>query len=467
VFVSWNEAKAFCDWLSRKEGLAYRLPTEAEWEYACRAGTTTHFWTGDALPDGFIKNPDNSWYPSPARGRGRAEVVGLHVGKTSPNRWGLCDMHGNVEEWCGDWYGPYEACEQTDPVGRVDSDFKVTRGGSHGTFPYYLRSANRLGTLPEDKSWFIGLRVVLGEMPGTRPLPSLPPQPYQMNVLQQVPVDVIEGPDKPYFRGPVNFVKIAEPFYGPLFHRHNHHPAIVECPNGDLLAVWYTTVTERGREIAVAASRLRYGCAEWQPASPFWDAPDRNDHASALWYDGDRTVYHFNALSTAATWGPLAIIMRTSADNGVTWSKARLIIDEHDSRHQVIESVFKTKEGYFVLPCDASPSSSGGTAVHISRDGGLSWQDAGGTIAGIHAGVVQLTDGRLMGLGRGDVMTRNQIRPWMATNVVGEIDGTAQRRPAFPGLLRRRGQRRVPGDGYRCIGHETQGFRSLRGPLVR
>ncbi|MHC4648408.1 MAG: sialidase family protein [Planctomycetota bacterium] len=70
---------------------------------------------------------------------------------------------------------------------------------------------------------------------------------------------------------------------------------------------------------------------------------------------------------------------------------------------------------------------SGGTAVHISRDGGLSWQDAGGTIAGIHAGVVQLTDGRLMGLGRGDVMTRNQIRPWMATNVVGEIDGTYRR----------------------------------------
>jgi formylglycine-generating enzyme required for sulfatase activity len=427
VFVNWHEAKAFCDWLSEKEGLAYRLPTEAEWEYTCRAGTTTQFSTGDVLPDEFIKNPDNSWYPSPVRGRGRQEVVPLHVGKTAPNPWGLYDMHGNVEEWCYDWYGRYEAGNQLDPVGRADGDFKVTRGGSHGTFAYYLRSANRLGTLPEDKSWFIGFRVVLGEMPDTDPLSLVPPKRYQEGVNQQMPADVTKGPSGPYFRGPRNFVKIPEPSYGPLFHRHNHHPAIVECPNGDLLAVWYTTVTERGREIAVAASRLRYGEDEWEPASPFWDAPDRNDHASALWFDGRREIYHFNALSTAATWGPLAVIMRTSVDNGVTWSKARPIIPEHDSRHQVVESVFRTKEGWLVLPCDASPSGSGGTAVHISKDGGLTWRDADGTIAGIHAGVVQLKDGRLMAFGRGDEITKDQIRPWMATRIAGEIDDTYRR----------------------------------------
>lgn len=89
VFVSWYEAKAFCDWLSRKEGLPYRLPTEAEWEYTCRAGTKTQFYTGNTLPEQFLKNPGNSWYPCPERSRGREEVVPLHVGRTEPNPWGL------------------------------------------------------------------------------------------------------------------------------------------------------------------------------------------------------------------------------------------------------------------------------------------------------------------------------------------------------------------------------------------
>ncbi len=423
VYVTWHEAKAFCDWLSEKDGLPYRLPTEAEWEYACRAGTTTPFWTGDALPQEFIKNPDNSWYPCLPSSRGWEEVVKLHVRKTPPNPWGLYDMHGNVEEWCSDWFGSYKEGKQTDPVGRADGDFKVTRGGSHGTVAYYLRSANRLGTLPEDRSWFIGFRVVVGELPETPPLPATSKPLYRQNVKQEVPADVTKGPDstKPYFRGPRNFVKIPTPSFGPLFHGHNHHSAVTECPNGDLLALWYTTVTERGREVAVGASRLRYGENEWEPASPFWDAPDRNDHCPALWYDGDNTIYHFNALSTAATWGPLAIIMRTSTDSGATWSKPRLIVPEHQSRNQVIESVFRTRERFLVLPADATPSGSGGTALHISRDNGETWFDPGGTIAGIHAGVAQTDDRRLIAFGRGDEMSKGPTRffPRRRWGVVG------------------------------------------------
>ncbi len=161
VFVRWHDAVKFCEWLSKKEDKSYRLPTEAEWEHACRAGTTTAYHTGDSLPKEFHKNARISWFPDPSRSRKNAEPVPLTVGRTIPNPWGLFDMHGNVEEWCCDWYGPCARAAQTDPVGRVGGDFKVTRGGSHSTEMLFLRSANRLATLPEDKSWLIGFRIVL------------------------------------------------------------------------------------------------------------------------------------------------------------------------------------------------------------------------------------------------------------------------------------------------------------------
>ena len=107
VFVSWNDAVAFCRWLSEKEGLGYRLPTEAEWEYAARAGTTTYFHTGDKLPAVYLQNPGESWYPGVHGWRGdpreRAPQVSLRVGQTPPNAWALHDVHGNVEEWVHDW----------------------------------------------------------------------------------------------------------------------------------------------------------------------------------------------------------------------------------------------------------------------------------------------------------------------------------------------------------------------------
>jgi len=418
VFVSWREGVAFCKWLSKKEGKPYRLPTEAEWEYACRAGTTTPYHTGEKLPKAFHKNVTLSWQPG--SNRGKDKPVDLTVGATPANAWGLRDMHGNVEEWCGDWYGPYAKGDQVDPVGRADGDFKVTRGGSHSTTLAFLRSANRSGTLPADKSWLIGFRVVRGEAPETKPLPVVRPPLSARNVKQTVPPDLTRGPDpsKPFFRGPRVYVKPPRPENCPVFNRHNHCPALVNCPNGDLLAIWYTCRTEPGRELGIVASRLLYGADEWQPASPFWDAPDRNDHASALWVDEKGTIYHFNGLSAAATWGSLATIMRTSTDNGATWSRARLIMPEHGLHHMPIESVIRTKEGAILVPCDAVVGGSGGSAVLVSRDDGKTWVDpgegrpapdfspgkTGAWIAGIHAGFVQLRDGRLMAFGRGDAI---------------------------------------------------------------
>jgi len=418
VFVSWHEAVEFCRWLSEKEGRSYRLPTDAEWEYACRAGTSTAYHTGESLAKEFHKNARMSWFPDPARRRKGAEPVPLTVAQTAANSWGLYDMHGNVEEWCHDWYGPYDRAEQTDPVGRLGGDFKVTRGGSQGTQTAFLRSANRLGTLPEDKSWLIGFRVAIGEMPKTEPLGEPAPALNRRNVTEGTRPDLAKGPDpeKPYFRGPRRYVKVPPDSDGPMYSEHNHDPALVDCPNGDLLAIWYSCRSEQGRELGILASRLRYGSQEWEPASLFWDAPDRNDHAPALWLDGDGTIYHFNGLSAAATWGNLATVMRSSPDSGATWSKARLINPEHGLRHMPVESIFRTREGFIVLPCDAVTGGNGGTAIHVSRDRGKTWNDpgagrpnptfasgtTGGWIAGIHAGVMQLGDGRLMAFGRGN-----------------------------------------------------------------
>jgi len=302
TYVSWEDAVRFCGWLSEREGMPYRLPTEAEWEYACRAGTRTPYHTGAGPPASCTGKMISDGDP-----------ISLEVGVSEPNAWGLFDMHGNVEEWCHDWYGLYVPGFQTDPVGRADGDFRVTRGGSHSSELYYLRSANRMGTIPEDRHWLIGLRVVCAPLPVTEPLPLPPRELWQRNVRQESPPNLGEGPepDRAYFDGPRPYVKIPEGSMGPLFSRHNHDPALVKCPNGDLLAIWYTCVREPGRELGLVASRLRWGQREWDPAAPFWDAPDRNDHAPAMGSDGNR-LYQFCGLSIGAGYrSNLALVMRT------------------------------------------------------------------------------------------------------------------------------------------------------------
>jgi len=394
IFVSWEDAMAFCRWLSKKEAKPYRLPTEAEWEYACRAGTTTRYYTGRQWPRQFWKNQQREWEPKP---------VSLQVGKTIPNTWGLFDMHGNVEEWCLDWYGPYETGEQTEPVGRAEGDSKVSRGGSHNTPVQYLRSANRMGTLPQDYHWLLGFRIVMGNLPDTAALPK-PERPLWATDVNQQKCDwsASFNAGEPYFIGPKTYVKVPPNSDGPMFSKHNHDSALTWCDNGDLLAIWYSGNGERGRELCILASRLRCGAEQWEPASPFWDIPGRNDHAPALLNNGRGRLYHFNGLSVGNNYRKnLALIMRTSSDNGASWSRARIINAVRGIPNQPIPSTFCTRQGYLVVPCDWPWHKDGsGTALWISRDEGRSWQKSGGRIAGIHAGVVQLTDGRLMALGR-------------------------------------------------------------------
>ena len=408
IFLTWDKAVAFSEWLSQKEGKPYRLPIEAEWEYACRAGTNTKYYTGDQLPETYHKNQLETWVFDP---------VSVKVATTPPNAWGLYDMHGNVEEWCLDWYGPYQEGEQTAPIGYATGDFKITRGGSHGTEVYYLRSANRSGALPYERHPLIGFRVVCAEMPATEPLTRSETSLWARDVSQErYDWQIGSKTDAALFIGPKTFVKILPGSKGPLFIDHNHCPALAVCPNGDLLAIWYTTRAESGRELAIAASRLRKGVDEWDEANLFWDGPDRNDHASDLLWDGENTLYHFNGLSSDATWGKLILIIRTSTDNGVTWSNAQIVNPEYGLKNQVIAGGFITSNNQILIACDAVTGGNGGSVIHLLDLDGSNWfipcptepkptfqeAETGVWIAGIHAGVVELTNGNLMALARGD-----------------------------------------------------------------
>ncbi|HUT28738.1 MAG TPA: SUMF1/EgtB/PvdO family nonheme iron enzyme [Sedimentisphaerales bacterium] len=388
TFVNWFDAKAFCQWLSDQEGLPYRLPTEAEWEYACRAGTTTNYYTGPVLPDSFLQEPR-------PEGGGIA-TSSLKMCQTQPNAWGLYNMHGGLEEWCYDWYGPYRGGTQVDPVGYAHGEFRVTRGGSHGSEVYYLRSANRLGAVPETRNWVTGFRVVIGELPDTKPLPVTPRR-HQQNVVPRDRSLVSKGPDPetPYFRGPLRYVNMPQGSNGPVYTCHNHDPAIVECPNGDLLSIWYTCHDEHGRELAIAASRLRWGADEWEEASLFFWVPDRNNHAPALWFDDKNTLYHFSGVSAAKSRSLSAVAMRTSTDSGATWSAPRLILPEFTKGHLPTEPVFRMNNDAIVFAID------GPDTLFMSGDEGLTWFNPGGDIPGIHAGVTQLSDGTIFAFSRG------------------------------------------------------------------
>ena len=154
-YISWNDAMAFCTALSKKTGRTVRLPTEAEWEYACRAGTTTAYSFGDDPS----KLGDYAWYGDNAREKG--EEYTHPVGVKKPNAWGLYDMHGNVWEWCADWYVDDAKTDIRDPKGPADRNFRVLRGGSWCDYPQYCRAAHRARFTPGYRDYDNGFRVVV------------------------------------------------------------------------------------------------------------------------------------------------------------------------------------------------------------------------------------------------------------------------------------------------------------------
>lgn len=171
--VTWNDAVAFCQWLGRKENHIYRLPTEAEWEYACRAQTATRYNNGDDPDDlAAVANALD------AKGRttfphvqditvlpGEEAKFTVPVGGKKPNRFGLFDMHGNVWEWCADWYSAdyYAKSPQDDPPGPDEGRQRVRRGGAWNSFPLWARASFRNWNTPQSRCVNLGFRVVREE----------------------------------------------------------------------------------------------------------------------------------------------------------------------------------------------------------------------------------------------------------------------------------------------------------------
>jgi len=178
VQVSWFDAVEFCKWLSKKEQRSYALPTEAQWEYACRAGSETAFPWGDEMVDGryygnMVDKSTQRWIRSYKDMTIETSPWDDDHATTAPvasfksNAWGLYDMHGNVCEWCSDWYGNdyYLHSMGFDPKGPVTGALRVLRGGSWVRHPRVCRSASRHSIVPTFRSVGRGFRVVLLESP--------------------------------------------------------------------------------------------------------------------------------------------------------------------------------------------------------------------------------------------------------------------------------------------------------------
>ena len=179
VNVTWNDAQALAAWLSKTEGRRYRLPTEAEWEYACRAGSRTRYHAGDDVRS--LLGVANVFDEAAARHWPRWQAMALQgndghaftapVGSFEPNAWGLHDMHGNAWEWVADWHddGYYARSPVDDPAGPDEGTVRVRRGGSWHTWAFYARAAYRNWNAPDTRYTLVGIRLAIDDAPGPTP----------------------------------------------------------------------------------------------------------------------------------------------------------------------------------------------------------------------------------------------------------------------------------------------------------
>ena len=402
--VSWNQAMAYCAWLTRKTGKPYRLPTEAEWEYVARGGM--------------------SGYVAP-KAEGEA------------NAFGVKNMGVGRPEWVMDWYGPYPSRILVDPVGPESGYTKVVRGGGldyrhakpgqvvPAEAPYFSRAANRASMAPGFAAWDgnIGFRVVQAEMPTTKPWAA--ERLFFETAVKQTADRTVDGPDpsKPWYHVHELFPNLegkSMPGVGwklglaPGLGINHHNSAIQELPNGDLLAAYYNTPNkEDDPDQTVLVTRRRAGAEEWDLPEPWPYFADASNAAPVIWSDGG---YKSGAVSWAGkTWffwgfsrliGAPPFAYMTSTDNGATWSQVSFPqFPKRIGRYvpQPINSIVRASDGTILMPTDSTGRDADGngsvSVVWGSHDDGKTWYDTGGRTAGRHTTLVIAKDGDLLGFG--------------------------------------------------------------------
>jgi formylglycine-generating enzyme required for sulfatase activity len=428
--VSWYDAMEFCKWLSKKEGKVYRLPTEAEWEYVCRAGTTNLFWSGPRPPGGEDVNP-----------------------------WGLKRMESGPPEWCYDWHGEYAPEPQTDPMGYDAGWGKVVRGGSVRAVqnknpdgsttlgpdlgPVWYRCANRCSLMPDTPKFepghlchFVGFRIVEGELPNTQPLKFRPELPLQG--LKQKPANWSDAPaaDKPYFKArvlissPPDFttaeqsaaVGLSRAVQGKV-----HSGGITFCPNGDLLAISFSSTpgkSESAPNTCMVVTRLRRGAEQWDLPELFYKLSGLNDQSGLLWNDNGK-IWFFGG---GRDLGQIPFRFTTSTNSGATWSEldpAVVVGEPGPFVAQPITSAFRGPDGTIYVATDAKGAHS---LLWASKDEGKTWFDTGGRTAGRHTTFVLLRDGRTLGMGGKDSNIEGYM-PRCYSSDFGKTWSTAEKTP--------------------------------------
>lgn len=473
VYVSWENANSYAKWLSENDKeFDYRLPTEAEWEYVCRAGTRTVFndgvkknvyennpFTAEEMtnlnyqfPYPFTwSNGCRNWVtflPTNCTGVDDVYPNNLEIKKvdllanSKPNRFGVYNMHGGVEEWVQDWYGYYDKTFTKDPQGPERGDFKVVRGGSHNNHIQHTRSANRMASAINDRSYFLGFRLVRisKRNPGKKQY-SLPfERNWQANV-SSLPYEWNQDQERPYFSTQSLYTLVPKldngthygseaqlnqfgfdlqkrkPLLtGPLY-THNHSPTISWCKNGDILISWFTGESEVGPELTLVASRgrrMKNNKIIWSYPSEFLKAADRNMHSSNIIIDQKGVLHQMASIGIAGRWDKLALGYRRSSDNGKTWSPVKMVLElDHGYTDgcSMQGNMFETSNGdlVFIVDDNSDGISNTGSMV-VSSDGGNTWFRKGHSsntpdssrIAGLHAAAVEIED--IDGDGKKDFM---------------------------------------------------------------
>ena len=402
VLVSWNEATAYCQWLSKQKQQIYRLPTEAEWELAAA--------NADSLK--------------------------------------LSEISDGVQEWCHDWWSPYKSTEKSliDPRGPNSGTVRILRDGGGGSAEETKQSSenenvvgspvvdyrvtDRSATVPDDRRRNLGFRLVIGKAfdGETAEQGGLAGVPFE-NVSPKKK-DWIKNQATPYFVAGGKFIDPAKDQFAELPYWNRHHvPSITYCDNGDLLATAFTAPFDNSDQMAILITRLRNGTVKWDQPARFFVAPDHNVTSATLFNAGNGVIHHYNGLGNNQC-EDFSMVKRISQDNGATWSAPKIVhrfpigaaTPENPFGkprlwpHMDLKSYEIDGQRVLLLSTDVGAGNELGSAIFSSRDDGESWQeitrtgwnsdffpDGGkqaGWIAGIHAPFEQLADGSLIAIGR-------------------------------------------------------------------